>query len=236
MLKRGFSCFRALLFYIGYFATLIPHACLCVILVIFLPMRVRYRYVLIWNKFAIWWLKITCGVSYRISGRENVPPGSFVLLSNHQSPWETIFLYAFFQPLTATIKRELLFIPFFGWGLSLLYPIAIDRSKIRQALQTLLTQGKSRLEDGISVLVFPEGTRVEPGTVKKYSTGGAALAIESHATLLPVAHNAGLFWPAHKFIKIPGTIQVVIGEPIDTAGRSPRELSEQVEAWIRNAI
>src|SRR5690606_34905082 len=109
-----------------------------------------------------------------------------------------------FQPLCATLKKELLRIPFFGWALGMLNPIAIDRSKPRIARQTLLTEGKQRLEMGISVLVFPEGTRVEPGVDRKYSSGGAELAITAGATILPVAHNAGIYWPAHRFIKRPG--------------------------------
>ena len=158
------------------------------------------------------------------------------MLSNHQSPWETIFLYYFFQPLAATLKKELLYIPFFGWTLALLKPIAIDRSKKRQARKMILSQGKSRLDNAISVLIFPEGTRVDPGQDKAFSSGGATLAIESGAKILPVAHNAGEFWPAHKFIKTPGTVKVIIGEPIDTQGREPRELTEQVRVWIKQAI
>lgn len=227
---------RSLIFYIGYYGTLVPHALLCVLLGIFLPVRRRYRYFLIWNAFSVWWLKITCGIKYELHGQENVPPAPFVILSNHQSPWETLFLYHAFLPVCAILKKELLNIPFFGWALRLLQPIAIDRSKKNKSLHQLLEQGKQNLDNGISVLVFPEGTRVAPGVHKKYSAGGAELAINAGRLILPVAHNAGHCWPAHKFIKNPGTVKVVIGQPIDPAGRTAKEAIGEVEDWIRNAL
>lgn len=227
---------RSLLFYLGYFITLAPHALLCVILGIFMPLRARYRYFLVWNAFCLWWLRITCGVKWQVQGIENVPSGTFVMISNHQSPWETLFLYWEFLPVCAILKKELLNIPFFGWALRLLKPIAIDRSKKGRSLQQLKKQGRANLANGISVLVFPEGTRVAPGVEKKFSAGGAELAISAGKPVVPVAHNAGLFWPAHKFIKHAGTIQVVIGKPVDTTGKDAREVTREVEAWIRQAI
>ena len=227
---------RSLLFYLGAYGTLAPHAILCVILGVFMPLKARYRYFLLWNLFTLWWLRLTCGVKWQINGLENVPPGSFVMLSNHQSPWETYFLYWEFQPICAILKKELLRIPFFGWGLRLLEPVAIDRSKRNRALQQMLEQGKVNLDRGLSVLVFPEGTRVAPGVVKKYSAGGAELAVAAGKPIVPVAHNAGLFWPAHKFIKHAGTIRVEIGKPIDTTGRTAKDLIAEVETWIRQAL
>lgn len=227
---------RAIVFYLGYTLTLIPHATLCLLICWMLPIKTRYRYVVMWNTFTVWWLKVTCGVHYRISGIENIPSRPFVLLSNHQSPWETIFLYTYFTPLCATLKRELLRIPFFGWVLAMLNPISIDRSKKFGARQTLLIEGKKRLADGISVLVFPEGTRVAPGEEKKFSSGGTELAITAEAIILPVAHNAGTCWPSHKFLKKPGTIDVIIGKPLPAKGRDARELTEEVQAWIREAL
>ena len=227
---------RSTLFYLGYLATLVVHSTFCVLVGWALPINVRFRYVTLWNQFAIWWLKITCGVHFRVSGQEHVPSGAFVLLSNHQSPWETIFLYRHFQPLTAILKRELLWLPFFGWALRLLYPIAIDRSKGLSARQNILTEGPKRLKMGLSVLVFPEGTRTEVGQERKYLTGGADLAIKAGALILPVAHNAGRFWPARKFCKHPGIIDVVIGKAIDATGREARELTAEVQAWINQAL
>jgi len=227
---------RSLLFYLGYFVVLVPHAILCVILGIFMPLKMRYRYFLVWNAFCLWWLRITCGIKHEVIGMENVPPAPFVLLANHQSPWETLFLYWEFLPICAILKRELYKIPFFGWALRLLRPIAIDRSKRGKALQQLLEQGRENLDDGFSVLVFPEGTRVEPGSEKKYSAGGAELAIASGRMIVPLAHNAGLFWPAHKFVKHAGTIRIVIGKPIDPTGRKARDVTREVEAWTRQAL
>lgn len=230
------SLLRSLLFYAGYASTLVVHATLSVLLGWMLPLVTRYRFATLWNRFVIWWLRITCGVSLRVSGAEHVPKGPFVVLSNHQSPWETIFLYYYFVPVCAILKRELLRIPFFGWALAILHPIAIDRSKGRSARNTLLVEGPQRLAMGLSVLVFPEGTRIEVGQEKKFLPGGAELAIKAGALVLPVAHNAGLCWPARKFVKRPGVVDVVIGKPIPTEGREARELTEEVQNWIRQAL
>jgi 1-acyl-sn-glycerol-3-phosphate acyltransferase len=227
---------RSALFYFGYGATLCVHATLCVLIGWALPLHARYRFATLWNRFVVWWLRLTCGVRYRISGLEHVPKGAFVLLANHQSPWETIFLYYYFVPICAILKRELLRIPFFGWALAILRPIAIDRRKGRSARNTLLTEGPKRLQAGLSVLVFPEGTRAEVGQEKKYFTGGADLAIAAGALILPVAHNAGLCWPAHRFAKRPGVIDVRVGAPISAAGREARELTAAVELVIRGML
>ncbi|MEI7950674.1 MAG: lysophospholipid acyltransferase family protein [Gammaproteobacteria bacterium] len=227
---------RSVLFYIVYAVTLIVHASLCVLLGWLLPLKTRFPLFVQWNRFVVWWVGICCGVRYEIHGREKVPAHPFIVLSNHQSPWETVFLYYQFQPLCAVLKRELLRIPFFGWALALLAPIAIDRSKRRNARDSMLQQGQQRVTAGISILVFPEGTRGDPGQDRKYFTGGAEMAIATGARIVPVAHNAGHYWPAHKLVKTPGTIQVFIGEPIETAGRDPRELMEQVKQWINSRL
>ena len=228
--------FRSLLFYLGQYCVLVPHAIICVMVGLFMPLRWRYRYFLSWNVFSLWWLRICCGVKCEVRGWENVPPAPFIILSNHQSPWETLYLYWVFLPVCAILKKELLNIPFFGWALRLLQPIAIDRSQKTRSLAQLMEQGKEKLDDGISVLVFPEGTRVEPGVEKKYSAGGAELAKTTGRMIVPIAHNAGLYWPAHKIIKHAGTIQMVIGKPIDPTGRDAREVTREVEAWVRQAI
>jgi 1-acyl-sn-glycerol-3-phosphate acyltransferase len=225
---------RAILFYLVYAATLIPHTSLCVLFGWMLPLHSRYRYFVLWNRFVVWWVGVCCGVRYELRGREKVPTEPFVMLSNHQSPWETIFLYCEFQPLCAVLKRELFRIPFFGWALWMLNPIAIDRSKRLNARKSMLAQGQQQLGNGISVLVFPEGTRGEPGLERKFFTGGAELAIAAGAKVVPVAHNAGIYWPARKFVKTPGTITVIIGDPIDASGRDARELTEQVRQWVRS--
>lgn len=224
---------RTCLFYLGFYSSLLIWAFLCLTIGPFLTLKNRFRYFLFWNRFAIFWLKICCKIHVDIQGQENIPKHALVILSNHQSPWETIFLYYFFLPVSAILKKELLRIPFFGWSLAMLRPIAIDRKRKLTARQAILQQGKNRLENGISILIFPEGTRLAPGQNKIYQTGGAVLAIEAGAKVLPVAHNAGHYWPARKFIKYPGTIKLRIGQEIDTTGRSARELTNQVESWIK---
>ncbi len=223
---------RSVLFYIVYALSLIVHSTYCVIFGWMLPLKHRFPLIVQWNRFAVWWVGVCCGVRYEIQGREKVPAHPFIVLSNHQSPWETVFLYYEFRPLCAVLKRELLRIPFFGWALALLAPIAIDRSKRRSARDSMMQQGHDRLAKGISILVFPEGTRGEPGQDRKYYAGGAEMAIATGASIVPVAHNAGVYWPAHKLVKIPGTIKVFIGDPIASAGRDPRELTEQVKQWV----
>lgn len=227
---------RSILFYLVYGVTLLVHSSFCLIVGWLLPLKKRYSLVVQWNRFSVWWVGVCCGVHYEIEGREKVPDEPYVLLSNHQSPWETIFLYYEFRPLCAVLKRELLRIPFFGWALWMLNPIAIDRSKRRDARESLLTQGRKQLSNGISILVFPEGTRGKPGVDRKYFTGGAEVAIAAGAKIVPVAHNAGLYWPAHQLRKIPGTIKVIIGEPINSAGRDPRDLTEQVKLWVAKVL
>ena len=226
------NAIRATLFYFIYSLSLVIYASLCILVGWMLPLHSRYPFFLMWNRFAVWWLKISCGVSYRITGAENIPDKPYVLLCNHQSPWETLFLSYRFQPACAILKKELLKIPFFGWGLALLQPIAIDRSKRRAAREQLLTQGKDRINRGFSILIFPEGTRVDPGVEKKYSTGGAELAIATGVPVLPVAHNAGKFWPARKLAKKPGCIDMIIGKPVSSVGREARGLTEEFRQWV----
>lgn len=228
---------RSLLFYTGYALSLIVYAGLCTLLGWMLPLRKRYSVFVLWNRFAVWWVGVACGVRYRIVGEEHLPPAPYVMASNHQSPWETIFLYYRFVPLCAILKIELLRIPFFGWALKLLRPIAIDRSKRREARKTLLGQGLERLrDDGISLLVFPEGTRVEHGDAKNFSAGAAELAIAAGVPVVPLYHNAGLFWPARRLVKTPGVIDVVVLPPIATQGREPRELTQQLQQLIHAGV
>ncbi len=224
---------RSCSFYLGFFSSLFLCTLFCITIGQFLHLKSRYKYFLYWNKFATYWLSLCCSVKIIISGLENTPKPPIVILSNHQSPWETIFLYQLFSPASVILKKELLSIPLFGWSLALLKPIAIDRKRKLKARQAILQQGKHKLDQGISILIFPEGTRVKPGGNKRYQPGGAVLAIAAGAAVLPVAHNAGHCWPSGRFLKYPGTINVTIGKPIETAGRSPRELTEEVASWIR---
>jgi len=228
---------RSLLFYSVYAVSLVIHSTLCTLFVWMLPLKRRYPIVVMWNHFVIWWVGVSCGVRFRISGEHNIPEAPYLMVSNHQSPWETIFLYSRFLPLCAVLKIELLRIPFFGWAIALLRPVAIDRSKRREARKTLLGQGLQRLNDEkISVLVFPESTRVAHGEFRNFSNGAAELAIAAGVKIVPLYHNAGLFWPAKQLVKRPGIIDVVVEPAIETAGREARELTQQLQQLIHQGL
>ncbi|MDA1107408.1 MAG: lysophospholipid acyltransferase family protein [Proteobacteria bacterium] len=202
-----------------------------------LPYRMRYRFITQWNRFNLWCVEKVCGLRYEVTGREHIPPGPCVILCKHQSAWETYALPCIFPQMLAWVcKRELLWIPFFGWGFAMLRPIAIDRNAGRKALEQLVTQGIARLQRGRSVVIFPEGTRVAPGEKRRYAIGGAMLAERSGYPVLPIAHNAGVFWPKRGFIKRPGTIHLVIGPVIESKGRSAAEINALAEAWIESAM
>ena len=201
-----------------------------------LPYRTRYRVVMQWTRLNIGWLGITCGLRHRVEGLQNIPDRASVVLCKHQSAWETLILPRYFSPQTWVLKRELLRIPFFGWGLATLRPIAIDRGAGRSALDQVLESGRQRLEEGIWVMVFPEGTRVAPGKRRRYRPGGAILAAKTGRAVVPVAHNAGDYWPRRGFLKRPGTIRLVIGEAIESEGLSAAEINARAEEWIEATV
>ena len=192
----------------------------------------RYRIISGWSVIMLHWLKVTCGIRYRVIGTENIPTTPTIILSKHQSAWETLAFQSIFPPQVWVLKRELLRVPFFGWGLAMTSPVAIDRSAGREALKQLVEQGKDRLKQGFWVVIFPEGTRIKPGDRGKYNIGGAWLATHTGTPVLPVAHNAGEFWGKGAFLKRPGMITVSIGKPIDPNGLKTGDLNQQVEDWI----
>jgi 1-acyl-sn-glycerol-3-phosphate acyltransferase len=192
----------------------------------------RFRVISGWSKIMLFIARIVCRLDYRVEGRENLPAQPCVILSKHQSAWETLAFQTVFPPQVHVLKRELLWIPFFGWGLAMMSPIAINRAKGRAALRQLARLGKERILQGFWVVIFPEGTRVAPGTQRKYQPGGAWLAVQTGAPVVPVAHNAGLYWPKNSFLKHPGTITMRIGPAIPTAGREPSEVIAETERWI----
>lgn len=204
-------------------------------LVLFLfPLKPHTRYHLISGLAysMMWLLRVICGIRMEVRGRENIPDQPCIVLCKHQSAWETFALQTVFPAQVWVLKRELLWLPFFGWGLALTSPIAIDRSKGKEAMKQLLEQGKQRLEDGFCVVVFPEGTRMPYGVRGKYKIGGSLLAEHSGALISPVAHNAGKFWGRNAFSKHPGTVVMSIGKPIDPAGLKAEEINRRVEEWI----
>ncbi|WP_027349328.1 lysophospholipid acyltransferase family protein [Halotalea alkalilenta] len=227
---------RSSLFYIGYVSmvlvsavTLVPAAC-------FLPLRPRFSVLNLYNRTIIAWFSLCCGVTVRVRGGDRLPAGPCVILSNHQSEWETLFLQLLKPPTCTVLKKELLKIPVFGWALRLVRPIPLDRSRPSVALKQVLSEGAERLREGLSVLIFPEGTRVPPGSRKPFSKSGVHIAWRAGVPVVPIAHNAGECWTSGGWIKRPGRIEVVIGEPIATEGRDVKDLLVEVENWIEDQL
>jgi 1-acyl-sn-glycerol-3-phosphate acyltransferase len=227
---------RIVLFYLLLALTAFVWCLISLVFAPFMSFRKRYRFVIqTWCRSAVWLAKTIVGLRYEVTGQENIPETPCVILSKHQSTWETFFLSAYFEPLSQVLKRELLYVPFFGWAMLLLKPIAIDRENPKAALRQLAKQGHERLMQGAWVLIFPEGTRVPVGQTGKFSRGGAALAVNANRPVLPIAHNAGMYWPKAGWGKRPGTIRVVIGPAMHAESEGPRavaELNQRAEDWI----
>ena len=200
----------------------------------FLPWRGRFWMAGVMGRVMVFMLKWICGLDHTVEGRENLPgSGEHVILMKHSSTWETYTIMFLFKPLVWVMKREILFIPFVGWGCMLARCIAIDRKAGGSAVNQVLRQGKDRMAKlGAWILVFPEGTRMAPGETRRYGSSGALLAAQQNCKIVPVAHNAGFFWPRRGLLKKRGTIRVVIGPPIDAAGRDVREVNDEAQKWI----
>ena len=206
-------------------------------LTFWLPARQRNFYYSGYTGFFIWLARVLCGIRYEIRGWEHVPKEPCVVLSKHSSTWETLALETWFAPGSFVAKKELLWVPFFGWGFALSSPITIDRKAGAQAMEKMIEQGKERLlKRRFNIVVFPEGTRIKAGQRGKYKTGGVRLAIGCEAIVLPVAHNAGYCWPRHPWKKYPGTITLSILPPIDTRGRVMAELNAEIEQIIEDEV
>ena len=202
-----------------------------------LPYRSAAQFANTWGHINLWLQKWICGLTYEIKGWENFPDKNCIVFSNHQSAWETISLRALLPPeQTWVLKRELLWVPFFGWAVAVMQPIAIDRSSGRKAVTQVIRQGKARLADGRWVIIFPEGTRVATGEKKKFGIGGALLAEKSGYPVLPIAHNAGVFWRRRGINKYPGKIQVVIGPLIHAEGLTAIEINQKAQDWIQSTV
>lgn len=233
---RLFLGMRSFVFYIGYYSVTVFLSIFFILLFPVLPPKGRHIFASIWCGFALGWLRICCGVRYVVHGLENLPKTPAIILANHQSSWETILFYKLVFPVSPILKKELTEIPFWGWSIRLLKPIAIDRSRPREAGRSLLIQGVDRIQNGNSVIVFPEGSRSKYGCVKRFSRGGAKLAIAANTGIIPIAHNAGYCWPAREFIKRPGIVTVVIGQRMELGERNASELTADVEDWIRKRV
>ena len=196
------------------------------------PFKWRYRVISRWAILNLWLLKKICGISYQVKKSEAIPDEPCVIMCKHQSAWETLALQAIFPLQVWVLKRELLWLPFFGWALATLKPVAIDRGAGKQALAKVVEQGARRLSSGAWVVIFPEGTRVPQGKMGRFGMGGATLAVQSGYPVVPVAHNAGKVWPKHSFIKTPGIISLVIGNKIETKGKTITQINQQVFKWM----
>jgi 1-acyl-sn-glycerol-3-phosphate acyltransferase len=196
----------------------------------------RYRVITGWTRLVLAAARRICGIRYRVIGADKLPAAPYIVLSKHQSAWETLAFQEIFPPQVWVVKRELLWLPFFGWGLAMLAPIAINRGSGARALRQMLEQGSERLGRGLCIVIFPEGTRVAPGERREYQTGGAWLASKTAAPVVPVALNSGEVWPRNAFLKRPGTIMVSIGAPIDTRGLAAEEINRRVEDWVEGEV
>ena len=200
------------------------------------PVYIRSGYLRLYSYLNVLAFKYICGVNYIVEGKENIPAGPAIIMCKHQSTWETMALQLIFPLQCFVAKREILWIPFFGWALAIMKPIFINRRAGQRALDQLVKQGTERLNEGLWVVIFPEGTRVRPGQKKRYKMGGAILAAKSGYPIVPVAHNAGEYWQKGQFIKRPGTIKVVIGPTIESKDRTAEELIKDVENWIESSM
>ena len=226
---------RSLLFYIG---QIISTILIAPIGIIAFPLDFKKRYYLItrWAVFNLWWLKICCNVTYEIKGKDNIPGKPCIVMSKHQSAFETLALQQIFIPQVWILKKELLQIPIYGWGLASMQPIAINRDSTIKSFRQIADQGCERLKKGYWVIIFPEGTRVAPNKKKKYLPGGGMLAEKSGAQVVPVAHNAGRLWPRNSMIKKPGLITIKIGPVIESENKSAKEITDEVENWIEKEV
>ena len=202
-----------------------------------LPLSWRYRVTIQWPRMVIWAAKAICGIRWEVRGLHNLPQGPAVLLSKHQSTWETLF-YVGWMPreLCFVFKRELLLLPFFGWGIGLLRMIHIDRKRGADAIEQVIRQGREKLDQGRWVIMFPEGTRIPVGQKGRYKLGGARLAVATSTPVVPLAVNSGECWPKKSFLKKPGLITVSIGPIIETGAKRPEEVGAEVEHWIESEM
>ena len=240
MAKKKYSTINLFIRSSIFFSIAFPSLCLYGFLCVFtypFPLARRHQFIRVFLRYYLWLLKVICHIDSRVEGLENISHiRNGVVLSKHQSTWETFFLPLIFYAPAVILKRQLLWLPFFGWGLAATGPIAINRSDKKSAMQQVYEKGKAYLDAGRWVIVFPEGTRVAAGTVGQYRLGGPRLAATTGYPVIPVAHNAGRCWPRRKFIKIPGTVTLVIGPPIATQGRAPEAILADTKAWIESTM
>jgi len=202
-----------------------------------MPLSARDRISAAWGSTNLWLMRVICGLKYRIQGAENLPEHAAIVMCKHQSTWETISLKSILRPQQSWIlKQELMRLPIFGWALAAIPNIPIDRSAGRKAVKQIVERGTELLKQDRTIIVFPEGTRTAPGERRKYGIGGSLLAEKSGYPVVPMAHNAGVFWRRRGLKKYPGTIDVVVGEAFDPKGMKASEITRKVEAWIEAEV
>lgn len=229
--------FRSLLYFLAMSASVVVFGLAISTIGRLFPLSVRDWLGSSWGATNLWLMKAICGLDYRILGAENLPADAAIIMSKHQSTWETIALKKILRPEQSwVLKRELMWVPIFGWALASVPTIAIDRKSGRQAVKQIVEQGIPLLEQGRVIVVFPEGTRTAPGEHHKYGIGGSILAEKSGYPVVPIAHNAGVFWKRRGLKKYPGTIDVVVGKPIETKGKKASQITREVEAWIEGEV
>jgi 1-acyl-sn-glycerol-3-phosphate acyltransferase len=228
--------FASLVFTVFLFLWTFGYAIFFVIACLFLPFRKRFVLARLWGVVLLRALKWTCRLDYRVEGRENLPEGNHIALWKHSSSWETIAMAVVFPRQVWVLKRELLWVPMVGWGIRQLHAIAIDRKSGHSAVGQVVEQGRQRLAEGDWIMIFPEGTRMPLGQTRRYGVSGTLLASECGRFIVPVAHNAGWFWPRRGLMKRKGTIRLVIGPPVAAAGRDVREVNNEVQQWIETTV
>ncbi len=222
----------SLFFTIFLFAWTGMYAVLFSIVAIMIPFRYRSMLARGWAQGLLFTLKWVCRLDYRVEGREHLPKGNHIALLKHSSSWETFAQVVLLPDQVWVLKRELTWVPFLGWALRFMRAIAVDRGAGGAAVRSVLVQGRARIREGVWVVIFPEGTRMAPGQTRRYGISGALLAAQNDRFIVPVAHDAGYYWPRRGLYKQPGTIRVVIGPPIAAEGRDARELMAEAQRWI----
>ena len=225
---------RSTIFYLGYLSSGIIASLLACMIGPFLGLENRLKLFSQWPKFANWFLHISCGIKVEVIGKENLPTEPCVIVSNHQGQWETYSMQYLFHPMCTLLKKELLYIPLWGWAMKMLNPIAINRNKPKEAILQTLQEGSDRLKKGMYVLLFPEGTRVKAGRVGQYARSSFELAKRNGVMVLPLCHNSGDCWPAHKFVKKPGKITLNIGKPFFV--EDSRKSANDVRKWVEKKL
>ncbi len=228
---------RSTLYFLAMVATILVFGLAISTVGLLLPLAARDRLGNAWGRTNLWLMKWICGLDYHLEGAEHIPHEAAIVMSKHQSAWETIALRGILPPNQSwVLKRELMWIPVFGWALASVPTIAIDRKAGRRAIREIVEKGTRLLQQGRIIIIFPEGTRVNPGERHRYGLGGGILAEKSGFPVVPIAHNAGVFWKRRALTKHPGTIQVVVGPPIETQGKTAAQITREVEAWIEGEV